>query len=254
MAKTKAGNDAARAQRKLATKITAKKCKDKSKMPRKQLKKPTTQPTPSNSKTKTTKKQNNTETNKKIAAEKRENKEKSLKETLKQQRLQKLQLFKVVISAYLLGTSKLGLLGTPHEYMLPPAILKENREIEDEERNYLGKNGPKIRKYMGECGLCLREFRDITRFRNHMPYHDGKHLYICMFCVLSGRKLINCFFITEDNLMNHTLRYHYTGLSVMEKGELKNTNKENTPELQKQLAKLMRVAYEVQDQWGIKFH
>ena len=252
MAKTKAGNDEARKKnKKISEKITARKCKDKSKMPKKQLKNPNPQPKSQPSKSK---KQNNTKTNKKIAAEKQKNKETVLKETLKQQRLKKLQLFKVVISAYFLGTSKLGLLGTPHEYMLPPAVLKENRELEDEDRNYLGKNGPKIRKPMDDCGLCLREFRDTTRFKNHMPFHDGNHIYICMFCVLSGRTLIQCLFITEDNLMNHMLRYHYIGLSVMEKGELNKIPKENTPELQKKLAKLMRCAYQIQPRWGIKFH
>lgn len=252
MAKTKAGNDRARAKnKKIAEKITARKCRDKTKAPRKQLKTPNPQP---KSKTTKSKKQNNTKTNKKIAAEKQKTRETALKETLKQQRLKKLQLFQTVISAYLLGTSSLGLLGEPHEYTLPPAILKENRELEDEDSNYLGKSGPKIRKPIGDCGLCLREFRDITRFRNHMPFHDGKHLYICMFCVLSGRELIKCLFITEDNLMNHTLRYHYTGLSVMEKGELKNQPEANTPELQKQLATLMRCAYEIKPRWGIQFH
>ena len=217
--------------------------------PRKQLAKPSkTQQT--NKKTKPNKGKN-TKTNKRITAEKRLVKEKIFKETKQVERLRKQAEFFKVIEAYESGTSILGCLGEPHEYSLPPEVLIENRELATAEENYEGKRGRKIAK-MGDCGLCLKIFRDITKFKNHMPWHDRLHLFICMFCVLAGRKLINCCFITEDSLMNHKLRYEYTSLGNMTKGTLKNTKTENTPELHVKLAKLMRVAWPVPN--GIKFH
>ena len=239
-------------------KITAKKCTNTEKCPRKQLvnrnktqpnKK---QPNQQNNKKNRTTKQQNVKANKKIAAEKRKIRNQVLKEQKRQERYRKQPDYSTVIEAYKSGTSVLGHLGDPHEYTLPPQLRLENRELEGEDKNYLGKHGRKIAKKLGDCGLCLKIFRNITRFKNHMPFHDQLHLFICMFCVLAGRDLIDCCFVTEDNLMNHMLRYEFTSLSVMEKGKLKNPKKQNTPELQKELAYWMRMAYELPE--GIQFH
>lgn len=225
--------------KRMKEKQTARKDKNSTKQPRKQLAK--------NSKSKKTnttnnKKSKNQATNKKIAAEKRAIRLATLAATTKAKRWEEQADFSEVIKAYELGKSVLGLLGEPHEYLLPPAVLLENRELAGENLNYAGKDGRKIR-VMGDCGLCLRAFRDLTKFKNHMPYHVQGFLYICMFCVLNGRSLINCVFITEDSFMNHMLRYEYSGLGKMAKGKLENPKPQNTPELQIKLAKLMKRAY-----------
>ena len=162
-----------------------------------------------------------------------------------------------IYSAYVDGTSVLGDLGEGWEFEVPPKLLRENRELEGPELNVPGKKGPKFTKkcsLLDDCGICQRKFRDLTKYRNHMPYHyrdaEGGGCYYCMFCVHAGRKLIDCIFVTEASLIQHLLVYEFIPIGLMalgkeqEKEELL-TKPQNTADMQRKLAKVMRLAYKM---------
>ena len=190
---------------------------------------------------------NNKKINKKLKAEKRKQKNEQLKIRKIQERRESQELYEVVYVAYI------DLLGEGFEYDLPPALLRNGREVEGEEVNYVGKRGPKKTKRakcLDDCGMCRKVFRDITKYKNHMPYHNRYGCYYCMFCWLNGRPVIECVFVTEQALIEHLRVYEFIQIGAMKKGKEASKPElqpkpENTEEWQKKLEFVMRLAYDL---------
>ena len=187
---------------------------------------------------------------------KQQQKAQQKKQKIKQRRDQELD-YVDILAAYEDGTSDLGHLGEGFEFEVPPKLLKSNRELEGPELNYAGKRGPKKTKKcveLDDCGVCQKSFRDLNKYRNHMPFHyrdmPGGGCSYCMFCKCAGRKTIHCVFATDHALVQHLLVYHFIAVGAMALGKEQEKPEllpkpQNTPEIQRKLAKVIRQSYKL---------